>query len=575
GFVYHTGLFGVIYFLTWSFAFFVGYRITAARWRRSRVLSPVEYTQTRYNVTTQQLVAYVMVVNGLLARGIVLTAVSKIIASSLQVPIEYVILISGLVILIYTLLGGLWAVAITDVVQFIILLVITVLVVPISLHAVGGIRPFIEQLPALQMEHLYKGIKYDIHYLIAITAINLLVANWGAAQRYYSVKDERDAKRVGLTCSLLFLTVPLLFGIPPLVARMIWPDLGAISFFQGDLVPEDLVYVGMVLKAMPNGLIGFFLAAMFAATMSTLDTTYNIDSSIISKDLYGKMINPNASDEQLLTVGKIATIVLGLSAIGTALLYSSSTLGIFNLMVVVTSLFAIPISVPMAFGLVFKHLPRWSAVSAISFGLVASAAGKFLLGWSVGPQVYGSIVASFGGLLLAEPLGRLYRRSPLLNRLLALALGVGLFWLFYRLSNNPPQGTTLVLIALCAAFYALGTAFFSQLFAREDHNDRMIVEQFFIQLDKPVDVAREVYGAGIKPISTFPIVGLVTALIGILVELVAFLPMTAQDRIMTVLMGVLLIGIGALMFFFGGQSERIFLQLIRDELAGRGEEKEL
>ncbi|MBN1543787.1 hypothetical protein JW992_16710, partial [candidate division KSB1 bacterium] len=65
GFVYHTGLFGVIYFLTWSFAFFVGYRITAARWRRSRVLSPVEYTQTRYNVTTQQMVAYVMVVNGL------------------------------------------------------------------------------------------------------------------------------------------------------------------------------------------------------------------------------------------------------------------------------------------------------------------------------------------------------------------------------------------------------------------------------------------------------------------------------------------------------------------------------
>jgi len=123
GFVYSTGLYGVLYFLSWAIAFFIGYRITAARWRRSRVISPVEYSSTRYNVTTQQLVGYVMVLSGILTRGITLTAVSKVISSTMNLNLEMVIIVAGMVILIYTLLGGLWAVAITDVVQFIILLV--------------------------------------------------------------------------------------------------------------------------------------------------------------------------------------------------------------------------------------------------------------------------------------------------------------------------------------------------------------------------------------------------------------------------------------------------------------------
>ncbi|UCE08505.1 MAG: hypothetical protein JSW07_10980, partial [bacterium] len=135
GFVYFTGLYGIVYFLTWSIAFFIGYRITAARWRRSRVISPVEYSSTRYNVTTQQLVGYVMVFSGILTRGITLTAVSKVVASTMGFNLDGVIIISGTVILLYTLLGGLWAVTITDVVQFIILLVITMIVMPMSIKA--------------------------------------------------------------------------------------------------------------------------------------------------------------------------------------------------------------------------------------------------------------------------------------------------------------------------------------------------------------------------------------------------------------------------------------------------------
>jgi len=84
----------------------------------------------------------------------------------------------------------------------------------------------------------------------------------GQAQRFYSVKDEKDAKRVGRMAGLLFLTVPLVFGIPPLVARVIWPNLAQIPFFQPYVGhnPQDLVFVGLCLKLLPNGVIGVFLA---------------------------------------------------------------------------------------------------------------------------------------------------------------------------------------------------------------------------------------------------------------------------------------------------------------------------
>ncbi len=565
GFVYHTGLFGVLYFLTWSFAFFIGYRITASKWRRSRVISPVEYTSTRYNVTTQQLVGYVMVIGGILNRGIILTAVSKVISSTVGVPIEYVIIISGSVILLYTLLGGLWAVTITDVVQFIILLAITILVMPLSIKAVGGLESFIHHLPPLKMEHIYGGMKYDVHYLIAITLFNIINANWGAAQRYYSVKDEKDAKRVGLTCSLLFLTVPILFGIPPLAAHMLWPDLSVIDFFSSHIKPEDLVYVGIVLKTIPNGLIGFFLAAMFAATMSTIDTTYNIDSSVISRDLYAGLINPHANDKQILKVGKISTAVLGILAIVMALFYAKSQLGIFNLMVIVIALLNFPVAVPMAFGLVFKKLPRWSAASAVSLGLLVSMVGRFILNWSMGPQMYATAIITFIVLVASPVLANLYKKNKGTLAVVLFGWTIIQFAIFYQGSLSPIKSA---LFYAAAAVFVISLYLFTHLFANETDEDKSIVERFFERLAKPVDVATEVYGENKRPVSSFPVVGIITMIIGVLIFLLAIGPIPKPDVPIHFVMGGFLLIVGFLMYYYGGKSEKRFLMELQRNVIG-------
>jgi solute:Na+ symporter, SSS family len=494
GFVYHTGWFGVLYFVTWPISYFVGYRLTAARWRRSRVLSPVEYVSTRYNVATQQVLSYVLVTSGLLARGITLTAVCKIIAAATNLPLDYMIIVVGVVILLYTMHGGLWAVSVTDVVQFIFLFVITLIITPLCLKEVGGLAGLHAKMPTITFQHDYAGFTYDLHYLIAFTLVNILNVNWSAAQRYYSVIDEKAAKRVGLSCSLLFITAPILFGLPPLAAKVFWPELTRIAFFTQHTRPEDLIYLGIVLKWLPNGLIGFFLAAMFAATMSTLSGAYNVDASIIARDIYKGLLKPQASDLQMLKVGRYATVVLGVITIGTALLYAYSPLGIFNLMVIFVSLFHVPVAVPMVFGLVFKKSSRWSAMVGMVLGLVTSFFLRFALHWNVGPQIYGTLIASFLPLLLLHK------------------------------------------------------------FVKDSPEDVEIKNAFFAKLIQPVDVAKEVLAHGKKTVSAYAIVGVCTTLIGSVITLLAFVQKTAQWQRLTLAIGFLLIIIGVSLYVLGRKS---------------------
>ena len=561
GFVYHTGFFAILYFLSWSISFLIGYRFTAARWRRSRVISPVEYSATRFNVATQQIVSWVQTISGVLGLGITLTAVSKVIAPTIHVPIEYVIVVTGIIMLLYTYLGGLWAVAITDVVQFVFLIAITLVVMPLSVHAIGGVKNLLANTPPLRFDYVYNNMQYDVHYLIAMWLINIIVSmSFGAAPRYYSVIDEKSAKRVGLTCGLLFLTVPVLFGVPPLVGRILWPDLLAVDFFKNIFQPNDAIYLGVCLLILPNGLIGIFLAAMFAATMSTIATSYNVTSAIIARDIYKARFKPAATDTELLIVGRIATFVIAVLTIILAVIYARSPLGIFNLMVVLSALFSMPILIPMAFGLLVKRLAHWAAVAAIVWGLGMGLVEKFLLGWTVGPQVYGATVVTGAILLLSWPLGRLFQKNRFVSGLLAAGWAIFLLYFFHATAVSPLTGFRETMVILSAAAFGLSLYLFSFLFSLESEEHREMVEAFFRKIKTPVDVNREVFGAGLKEISSFRLVGILTMSIGVLILLLLLSPPARSDWPVNLMLSGALLVFGFLMYHFGGRSEGRFAE---------------
>jgi SSS family transporter len=557
GFAYTTGWFAILYFCTWSVSYFVGSQVTAAKWRRTRSISPVEYTYTRFNFTTQQFLSLVISLNFTLSAGVQLAATTKLLAPVMELDITTVTLVTGVVILLYTFMGGLWAVSITDVVQGVILLSITFIILPMALGLVGGLENLINAVPALTFDHTYNGVHYTEHWLVGIFIIMCLGTAAGAAQRFYSVKDERDAKRVGKLAGALFLTVPFVFGVPPLVARVIWPDLSQVDFFKPYVGnnPQDLVFIGLCLKLLPNGLIGVFLAAMLAATMSTLSSVYNMVSSILSRDVYQGWIRPDTTDEGLMKVGRLFSVGIGILVTALAVFFVNSQFGIFNLMQAFFTLLNIPVVVPIAFGLLFRRVPKWSAVSSIAWGLIIGLTTRYVLGWDIGPQVYLAFIMSSAIFIGSYKVGTLYKENRKLLYLLCFGVAIVTAALFVNTIVGEVSAWQQMLAIASSVVLAISLYGFAHLFAAETPAQREIIDEFFKKLDTPIDVAKEVFGAGKKQISTFPLVGGTTIVMGLLMSLIFITDLSAAEIPVLATMVVIMIVFGALMWYFGKKSE--------------------
>ena len=549
GFIYYSSWYGVIYISSGVLTYFLGALLTAKRWRRSRVVSPIEYTRTRFNRQTQQLLGWVISANFILSAGAQLSATCKFLSPLFGINIDLLIIITGIVILIYTFLGGLWGVVITDFVQFVILISITLIVSPLSLKLVGGLKGLIEKAPPLVFEHIYNNVHYDVHFLIAIYLIGVFGIASGASQRFYSVVDEKSALKVGILASVLSLAQPLLFAVPPLVARIIWPDLTRVDFFKRFFQPQDLVYLGVALKFLPVGLIGILMSAMLAATMSALSSVYNYVGSIITRDIYVSLFNPNADETRQFKFGRKISLVLGLIVVVEALLYIHSRFGIFNIMVTFFTLFNIPVIIPLTFGLISKRIPRWGAFLSIVWGLVVGALARFVAGWSMGLQVYIAGISTFAILMLSDKVRKLYFENRKLLFVASVLVSVAYLLIFGF--NIKGEVTFFKVLVLAVVSFLLGfSLIYSNKFIKETDEDRKIVEDFFKKIETPVDVKSEVYGKGEKEISALSPVGTILVIIGALVPILSIFVNAEREYLFFIISLVYLV-FGGLMIYQG------------------------
>lgn len=544
GIIYRTTWFGLLYFfVTLSLGYLLGSQLTAVQWRRSRVISPVEYTRERFGVGTQQLLSVVYSVVFIASAGAQLLAISTIVHGILGVPIPAAILAVGVVVLLYTLLGGIWAVAVTDVVQFVILIAVAVVVAPLAVgllpgglfQLLGGLDPLTFPLP-----HAQPG--EDLHLLLGGLVSFTLGTAAGQAPRFYSVPDEKDALRVGRLAAALFLTVPLLFSIPPLVARLHLPvGPEGLDRFLGAANAHELVYVHIVREVFPPALVGVFLAAMFAATMSALDSYYNQVASMLSRDVWGGLLRPETDDRELLRVGWVATLVVGLLVVGLAFYYHAGIESdLFTISTTILFIAAPAINVPIVLGLLFRPAPRGAAAASIAWGAVMGLTTRLALGWSYGPQTYVTLAAATAIFLAAPALGRLWRSrgGPLWSLGLGGVVGSVVLWAlrtgtadgrFWRAGPIHIAGESIA--ALVAAAFALSLVAFARWFARSE--DRTAVAAFYRRLDTPVDVAAEVTKVRSSALEVFRLVGGLALLVAGLVALLAGadLLLTPVDRL--------------------------------------------
>ncbi|KAA9349293.1 sodium:solute symporter family protein [Larkinella humicola] len=336
----------------------VGVAIFAKRWRRAGVLTPLEYLETRFNAPVRQVFSWMGVFFKILDNMVRLYALGLFVKAATSLSLETSILVCGIIVALYTVVGGLWAVVVTDVVQFIILIVATLILVPLTIQAAGGLSNMMATIP----DHFtwFNGPKGMPLYLMVYYLMILVKysGNWTFIQRFYSVRDERASQKQGMLTAVFFFLFPIIFLFPSIAAKALIPNLEN----------PEMAYVSVCLKLLPEGIMGLMVAAMFAATMSVLSGEYNVTAGVLTRDIYQRLFNPKAADKEMLWVGRLMTVVLG-SLITIGALYVGGFGGAFEANKLFTGLFAIPMTLPLVLGIVLKKPQPWGAFATLIVGM--------------------------------------------------------------------------------------------------------------------------------------------------------------------------------------------------------------
>lgn len=282
----------------------------APRWNKTKALTASEYIKDRLGVPVQKAYTYILLLIGSFSTGAFLYPVAKIVEVSTGIPFAASIFILGAVILAYTAVGGLWAVVVTDILQFVVLTAAVIIVVPLALDKVGGMGQFISQAPTGFFEPVAGDYSWTFIVVFGLYNLFLIAGNWPYIQRYTSVATPKDAKKVGLLFGALYFICPVVWMLPPMIYRVLNPDLSGMA--------DEGAYLLICKEILPVGMLGLMLGAMIFATSSSVNTSLNLFSGVIANDIY-KNLKPDASERSLVNVGRIATVGLGLITIAVAL----------------------------------------------------------------------------------------------------------------------------------------------------------------------------------------------------------------------------------------------------------------
>lgn len=365
--------------VTVAIALFFGAILIAPRWSRLRqrydIESPLEYLRTRYNLPTQQLLAWSGSLLKIFDVGAKYASIAIFLDILAGVPLYVGVVLAGVASLIYVTIGGLWADALNDVGQFIIQVLATTVLFVVVLAKLGGAGAIFGMWGRLPEGHtdLFAG-DYTPTFVMAFLLITFLSysgGTWNLAQRFIASPMGSDARKAAFLSAGLYLTLPLVMFFPMWAAPIFFPNIGD---------PEQ-VYGIMAREFLPPGMVGLVLAGMFAATMSMTASDSNAVSAVITRDMLPAIFGGlrDASSERALLLGRITTFVFTALTLLVAI-NAEAFGGIIGLVVVWFAGLLGPTAIPMILGLLptFRHSGSTAAITSTLAGTATFALANFV-----------------------------------------------------------------------------------------------------------------------------------------------------------------------------------------------------
>mgnify|MGYP001292614879 CR=1 FL=1 len=305
----------------------------AKLWRRSNVLTDLEFYEIRYSGPESTFLRafraiYLGVFFNVMIMATVCLAGIKIGGILLGLTPFQCVFYSSLITVIYSSLGGLRSVIITDLIQFVLAMVgsIWACYYLINLDQIGGLATLINNPLIIEKLNFLPDFN-DYDSLITILIIPIAVQWWAVwypgaepggggyiAQRMLSAKDEKNAIYSTLLFNVAHYAIrPWPWILIALSSIIIYPQLSDISnqFPNVDksIIGNDIAYPAM-LSLLPAGLLGLVLASLAAAFMSTISSHLNWGASYISIDFYKRFIKKSATEKEIVLIGRISTVLL-------------------------------------------------------------------------------------------------------------------------------------------------------------------------------------------------------------------------------------------------------------------------
>ena len=379
---YTDGLLVSMIFLGNAIGYFVAYLWSAAKFRQMRVVTTMDAVRDRFGKANEQFFTWIWMPIGTLYAGIWLNAVSKFCAVVFGLDLATTIVIVGVVVLFISALGGSWAIVASAFMQTLLLMAVSVVAAFLAIRAVGdgsfsvGLGSFVDKLPRhhLDWTALLRPEIVVLWIVAALIKQFCTTNNINDANRFLYAKDSKSARSAALLAAILFVVGPILWFIPPMAAAILYPDLSVIPELKAlGSKASDGAYVAIGLKTMPVGMIGLMAAAIFASTMDSMEPGLNKNAGIFVLNFYKPILRKQASDRECLVAGKIATVVFGVLVILAALMFERiQGVGLFDLMMLFSSMVAVPFLIPLIWGIVIKKTPSWSGWSTVLVGLGVS-----------------------------------------------------------------------------------------------------------------------------------------------------------------------------------------------------------
>ena len=319
------GISSAWYIITMGFAFVI-LTFLAPKFRAATVKTVPEYFRRRYGKSAGIITAIIMLLPlvGLTAGQFI--ASSVILSTMLGIRYQTAVIIVAVVVTVYSIMGGLWSVTLTDFIQVFLIVIGMIIAVPFALNMAEGWDNVIANVPPETFD-MFKG--YQPMAVLSLTVMYVATFTVGqeAVSRYYAARDGKAAQQG----SILAAIVNFVYAFIPAVLGIITLALLNMGKFNA----EDFADVGaryalpvLAMEVMPALICGLLFAGIISATMSSSDSDLLGAGSIFANDIYHAVLKPDASSQEVMRVTQGVMALVGVAAMFIALFNTSSIVDI-------------------------------------------------------------------------------------------------------------------------------------------------------------------------------------------------------------------------------------------------------